>query len=306
MPGEMHVRFKVNLSSEVFKPGTGTDRGYEMGIKLKIFDHEGAVEWMYEAQGGPYDNHMPVHRGYCMPLEQDPTKLQLNGLNGQPVAIFSDFGDLQNITPNTSGMAKFFRSGSTATTTSSMVLDRNQGTWTVMDNNFKDPEPNYVFSKWKWDTGGGIEFTFGAGGGGGIIKLKDPAGHQVSFAYAGGGVGLTLPFDKIAKLAKYAKYLMLAQKGSLSGSTFDMYNAGVILKNPYFAFSELKRMDFLGPCMWIDASVAVACFGKGICAMAVGLRPVISFDALMLMRGDMAGLAAGAACFGGVLSPTNF
>ena len=146
-------------------------------------------------------------------------------------------------------------------------------------------EPKFMLSEWRCKGSRGI------GGGlgklsvsGGIITLLDPHGIKREFKFEGGGKSVGIP--KIPLGANW--------------SDADFASRGFLIKNPVVVgFRELMPNDFVGYCVWADASIA-AVGGYSITLMFVG-APLVR--AVIPIAGMIAGLTAGGSGNAGTMTP---
>lgn len=169
-------------------------------------------------------------------------------------------------------------------------------------------------SKWGYDTGS----TGGIGVGallasGGKFLLTDPTEQDQEFTYAGTGIGSgrTVGFLKIFDIG-LPKFLHLPREVAGTGSTLDYTSSGSVYMTSAFRGSELKRSDFVGGTIYIDAGVGVIADGYSATIMLLGMNsalmmmgismPQLPFfklaineaPAVLVMRGFNTGLQSGA------------
>jgi hypothetical protein len=133
-------------------------------------------------------------------------------------------------------------------------------------------------SKWTYDTGA----TGGAGLGpllvsGGTFFLKDPAGQEQQFHYAGGGFGWGRSIGLIPKKLNWSlpKFLKIAHEPAATGSTKDFFSGGLVCMTGSFRGDELKRSDLVGPTIYIDASAGIVADGFSVSVMLLGLNQTL-------------------------------
>ena len=110
-------------------------------------------------------------------------------------------------------------------------------------------------SAWKYETSGGAGGSWGVyAGETGQIVLDDPAGKQVTFTYAGFGIGpglgVRLPWGVSGLIGK-----IIARELAGGASTFAMPSSGDVFVTRWCNSDELTEDDFRGACFFGEVNI---------------------------------------------------
>ncbi|MCA8093292.1 hypothetical protein LGM65_20765 [Burkholderia anthina] len=129
-------------------------------------------------------------------------------------------------------------------------------------------------SDWIYDTGatGGVGLGFLLASGG-TIYLKDPAGKEEQFYYGGTGVGLgrMLKIPKVPDIS-IPKVLHMPHEPSATGAATSFTSTGGVYMTGAFRGKELKRSDFTGGAVYIDAGFGIIADGMSVSIMLLGIN----------------------------------
>jgi hypothetical protein len=313
---EIEVRLKIVLATEQFggRYHTGANStSYMLNHPVTIFAENDSdrMKWMqHRDRQGHFDDRLPgnglvsINQGDC----------QLNDMNGKPVVTLSNFA-----APiiSSSGVADYkYKRSTYQTQKDSQINWVGRGAWELVEDKSDPPAPRYLTSAWTFNTSasasvGGLVVEFGSG----VLVFDDPSKITHRFAYLGGGGSVDL--GKVLKLVKALKNLVWVEKvakatdavGKVSGgsSTEDMFSTGAILKNvAVVGTRELTKEDFLGGCLWIDASVGIykSVGGMLLLTNVSSIGPIPTFRACVPCCGvNYTPVAAGLGACAGWISP---
>jgi len=264
---EIKVRLKITLATEQFQGRYHTGQSttaYMLNHPVTVFTQGDSdkMRWMQgRDQNGHFEDRLPpnglvvINQGECQLLDN----------NNKLVATLSGFA-----APviSSSGTAVYkYKKSAYSPQKDSQINWVGRGVWELVADRSDTPAPNYIQSRWTFNTSastgvGGLVVEFGQG----TLVLDDPSKITHRFAYIGGGGSVDL--GKVLKLIKALKNLAWVEKvakatGAVTqvgggSSTEDMFSSGLILKNALIVGArELTVDDFLGQCVWIDASIGI-------------------------------------------------
>ncbi|WP_175861805.1 hypothetical protein [Burkholderia cepacia] len=130
-------------------------------------------------------------------------------------------------------------------------------------------------SEWKYDTGagggGGLELLLASGG---VMVFDPPSGQPEQFAYAGVGIGLSLPILKWLKLGKLELPKLNVRGRSVggTGATKGFDSGGTVYMTEAFRGQELQLKNFEGGVIYVDWSIGYLAGWSGTYMLA-GIDP---------------------------------
>lgn len=321
---EVKVRLKITLATEWFqgRDHTGApSQSYMLNHPVTIFSQSDndKLRWVQNRdREGHYNDRLP---GNGLVTTNNQGDCKLTDQAGGTVAVLSGFTAPVS---SSSGTAEFkYHIGNYQGQKESRTDWVGRGVWELVQDSSDAPAPRYISSAWKFNTSKSISLgVLMAEGSSGTLVLTDPAHVDRRFAYVGGGasadVGKVLKFLKtlknvawIQKMVKSAQtageVVSTASSVSVSASSEDMFSTGLIIKNVLVAGTrELTKDDFLGPCLWVDGSLAL---GGGVSGMFLltnvqAFGPIVVSPACIPCGGVTVGsLSAGVGACMGWISP---
>ncbi len=144
-------------------------------------------------------------------------------------------------------------------------------------------------SRWRFNTGAGgggsLDLLLASGG---VIVLKPPSGQLEQFAYAGTGIGVSVPILKWLKLGKLElpKLNVHGRGVAGAGATKGFDSDGVVYMTEAFHGQELQLKNFEGGVIYIDWSIGYLAGWSGTFMLA-GIDPRLMRLATLPLAGGM-------------------
>ncbi|WP_159069081.1 hypothetical protein [Burkholderia metallica] len=144
-------------------------------------------------------------------------------------------------------------------------------------------------SRWKFNTGAGgglgLDLFLTSGG---VVVLKPPAGPLEQFAYAGTGMGVSVPILKLLRLGKFElpKLNIRGRGVAGAGATKGFDSDGTVYMTEAFRGQELQLKNFEGGVIYIDWSVGYLAGWSGTFMLA-GIDPSLMKLATVPVAGTM-------------------